>query len=252
MEFVPNSIDGSASLILVGVSLLGAFITAAAGIGGGIVLLAVMATLMPTSAVIPVHGAVQIGANGARAALQRAHIDWRTFVYFGLGSVVGIGIGGSVVVSLPADILRAGLALFILYTVWGPKLRMVSEGKLIIAVIGLIASFLTMFFGATGTFIAGLLNQRGYTPREMVATHSVCMGAQHILKVVTFAVLGFAFAEWVGLIALMMLAAVLGTYLGSLVLNRLPAETFAIGIKAILTLLSLNLLATAAGLYRLI
>ncbi len=236
-------------MILVGVSLLGAFITSAAGIGGGIVLLAVMATLMPTPAVIPVHGAVQIGANAARATLQHAHIDWRTFVYFGLGSIVGIGLGGSVVVALPADILRGGLAIFILYTVWGPKMRLVSEGGLIVALIGLIASFLTMFFGATGTFIAGLLNQRGYSPRELVATHSVCMGSQHILKVVTFGILGFAFADWVGLIALMMLAAVVGTYLGSLVLNRLPATTFATGIKVILTVLALNLLATAFGLY---
>ncbi len=37
-------------------------------------------------------------------------------------------LGGSIVVTLPTDVLRAGLGLFILYTVWGPKLKLVAEG----------------------------------------------------------------------------------------------------------------------------
>ena len=43
-----------------------------------------------------------------------------------------------------------------------------------------------------------------------------------------------------------------GTYLGSLVLNRLPARVFAIGLKTILTVLSINLLASALGLFSLL
>ncbi|NKB49041.1 MAG: TSUP family transporter [Alphaproteobacteria bacterium] len=233
-------------------SFVGGFVTAAMGIGGGVSLLAVMATLMPAAAIIPVHGVVQFGANIARGAILRADIDWRTFIYFAIGSVFGIAIGGSIVVTLPGDILRAGLALFILYTVWGPKMRFVGTGNVILIVIGLVASILTMFFGATGTFISGLLNQRGYDPKGLVATHSACMGAQHALKIVAFGILGFAFADWLGLIVLMLVAISAGTYVGSLVLNRMPARIFAIGLKTILTGLAINLLASALGLYSLV
>lgn len=251
VELLPPGMDTLATGLLVAISFAGAFITAAMGIGGGVIMIAFMATLMPAPAVIPVHGVVQIGANATRAVLQWTHIDWKTSLYFILGSVVGVSIGGSIVVTLPTDILRAGLGLFILYTVWGPKLKFVASGYLSVSLIGLIASILTMFFGATGVFIAGLLQQRGYAPREFVGTHSICMGAQHILKIIVFGFLGFAFVEWLGLIAMMLIGGLVGTVLGSQVLNRLPKAIFAKVLKVILTLLALNLLAMAVGLYSL-
>lgn len=249
MDLAPDSIEAIASVALIAVSFVGSFITAAMGIGGGMVLLATMATLMPAPAIIPVHGVVQLGSNVGRAAILRRDIDWRTFAYFGIGSIFGIAIGGSIVVTLPADILRSGLALFILYSVWGPKMRFVGSGNAILVAIGLVASILTMFFGATGAFVSSLLNQRGYEPRGLVATHSTCMVAQHTLKIFAFGVLGFAFAEWAGLMALMLVSGFAGTYLGSRVLIRLPAESFAWGLKTVLTLLAINLLAAALGLY---
>jgi len=243
--------DALTTSLLVAIAFGGAFITASMGIGGGVIMIAFMATLMPAPAVIPVHGVVQVGANITRGVIQRAHIDWKTSLYFILGSVVGVILGGSIVVTLPTDVLRAGLGLFILYTVWGPKLKLVAEGYFTVLLIGLVASFLTMFFGATGVFIAGLLNQRGYAPQQFIATHAICMGAQHMLKIVVFGFLGFAFADWLGLIVMMLVGGLVGTLLGSLVLNRLPRAVFARGLKLILSLLALNLLAMAAGLYSL-
>ena len=127
----------------------------------------------------------------------------------------------------------------------------VAEGYFSVSLIGLVASFLTMFFGATGVFIAGLLNQRGYAPQQFIGTHAICMGAQHTLKIIVFGFLGFAFADWLGVIVMMLAGGLVGTLLGSLVLNRLPREIFAKGLKLILTLLALNLLAMAAGIYSL-
>lgn len=251
MEFLPPDMDALTTSLLVAIAFGGAFITASMGIGGGVIMIAFMATLMPAPAVIPVHGVVQVGANITRGVIQRAHIDWKTSLYFILGSIVGVILGGSIVVTLPTDVLRAGLGLFILYTVWGPKLKLVAEGYFTVSLIGLVASFLTMFFGATGVFIAGLLNQRGYAPQQFIATHAVCMGAQHMLKIVVFGFLGFAFADWLGLIVMMLAGGLVGTLLGSLVLNRLPRAVFARGLKLILSLLALNLLAMAAGLYSL-
>lgn len=249
MEFFPSSISTAASYVLIVLSFVTSFITAAMGIGGGMVLLAAMASVMPAAAIVPIHGVVQLGSNVGRAGLQRAHIDWRTFAIFAAGTVIGVAIGGSIVVTLEPNVLRAGLAVFILYMLWGPQLRFVGESQWFVAAMGVGASILTMFFGATGAFVTSLLRQRGYTPRELVATHSVCMSAQHTLKLIAFGILGFAFAEWLGLVALMLVSGFAGTWCGSQVLNRLPAKAFGAGLKAILTVLALNLLAMAAGLY---
>ena len=249
MEFLPADIDATAAAALIAATFIGNIISAATGIGGGIILLAVMANLMPAAAIIPIHGVVQLGGNIFRGTIQRAHIDWLTFVWFALGSVVGVAVGGSIVVALPSDILRAGLGLFILYTVWGPKLRFVSEGNFVAVVMGAVSSVLTMFFGATGPFAMALLARRGYTPQQLIGSHSACMAAQHALKIVAFALLGFAFADWLGLVAMLLLASLAGSLIGSYALRRIPAGTFATVLKGVLTLLAANLLAVAFGLY---
>jgi len=252
LDLLPSSMSALAAWSLVAVSFVSSFITAAMGIGGGMVLIATMASLMPAAAIVPIHGVVQLGANAGRAVLQRPHIDWRTFAYFGAGAIVGIAIGGSIVVTLPADTLRLGLGLFILYMVWGPRLPGVGSSQAVVVAFGVGASILTMFFGATGAFVTTMLRRRDYSPRALVATHSVCMTAQHTLKLIAFGVLGFAFAEWLGLVALMLISGFAGTWCGVQVLNRLPAQVFDRLLKAILTLMAVNLLAAALDLYSLV
>jgi uncharacterized membrane protein YfcA len=249
LEFLPTDIDTTAAAALIAATFVGNVISAATGIGGGIILLAVMANLMPAAAIIPIHGVVQLGGNIFRGTIQRAHIDWLTFVWFALGSIVGVAIGGSIVVTLPSDILRGALGLFILYTVWGPKLKFVSEGYFIAVVMGAVSSVLTMFFGATGPFAMALLRQRGYSPQGLIGSHSACMAAQHLLKIVAFGLLGFAFAEWLGLIAMLLLASLAGSLIGSFALRRIPAGTFATVLKVVLSILAANLLAVAFGFY---
>src|SRR3546814_10500919 len=60
---VPADVGLTASVSLIVFSAVTSFITAAAGIGGGIMMVAVMAVLMPAQAVIPVHGVVQVGRS---------------------------------------------------------------------------------------------------------------------------------------------------------------------------------------------
>jgi uncharacterized membrane protein YfcA len=252
LEFLPPDIDTTSAIVLVAATFFGNIISGAMAVGGGVILLAVMANLMPVAAIIPIHGVVQLGGNIFRGTIQRTHIDWLTFVWFAMGSVVGVAVGGSVAVALPADVLRICLGLFILYTVWGPKLKVVGESNLVTVIVGVVSSVLTMFIGATGPFAAALLNQRGYTPQGLVGTHSACMAAQHALKIVAFGILGFAFADWLGLLAMMLVASLAGTLIGSYALRRMTAGTFAIILKVILTVLSVNLLAVALGLYSII
>lgn len=71
---LPDGMSQGVFAALLATSFVGSFITVAFGIGGGALLLAVMATLVPPAALIPTHGVVQIGSNLGRAAVTFRHI----------------------------------------------------------------------------------------------------------------------------------------------------------------------------------
>ena len=246
---LPPGLGELAALGLVGVSFITSMLTAALGIGGGVLLLATMAPLVTPAAVIPVHGVVQLGSNVGRAALQWSRIDWPTFGYFLAGAVVGAGLGGQLAINLPGAWLRIGLGLFILYSVWGPKPTVRRSDRLVNVLMGGFASFLTMFFGATGPFVAASLAARLDNRLVYIGTHAACMTAQHGLKILVFGLLGFAFAPWLPLIVAMIATGFAGTFVGTRLVHKLPEQRFRTGLRLLLTLLALNLLAGGLGLW---
>lgn len=110
-----------------------------------------------------------------------------------------------------------------------------------------ISSFLTMFFGATGPFVATYTKALGLDRHGYVATHGALMTVQHLLKAFVFGFLGFAFGPWVAAILLMVAAGLAGTLLGRLVLNRLTDRYFRHALNILLLLISLRLIWTGVS-----
>jgi len=244
---LPPDVSPLAGIGLVALSLFTSALTAAAGIGGGLVLLSVMASFLPPVIVIPIHGVVQLGSNAGRAVLLRQHIDRAILVPFALGSVLGIVLGAKLFVALPTPVLEIILGLFILACVWLPKLKASRIANRAFVLVGVVGSFVTMFVGATGPFVASFITPERLERHAVVATHATCMSVQHTLKVAAFGFLGFAFLPWVPLLAAMIAAGFLGTMLGRRLLDRLPHHIFARAFKIILTVLAVRLLYAAAS-----
>ena len=233
---------------LLAVSFASSFVTVAFGIGGGAVMLAVLATLLPAPAIVPVHGLVQLGSNAGRAAILLRHAQTGVLVPFTLGALAGVALGGSVVVQLHPAHIQIGVGLFILWSVFtSPPAFLRRSG----ALAGGVSSFLTMFFGGTGPFVASYVRAQGFERTEHVATHASLMTVQHLLKTVAFGILGFAFSDWFWLIALLILTGFLGTLAGRQVLARIDEKLFRTALSAILVVLALRLVyAGAADLWR--
>ena len=236
---LPAAIGWPVALALMAASFCTSLLTAAFGLGGGVVLLGILATLLPPAALIPVHGLVQLGSNAGRAVMLRAAIARDVLLPFLAGSVVGIALGGLVVVELPPAAFRIGIGAFILWSVfWKPPAFIRRSAWLA----GGVSSFLTMFFGATGPFVAAYVKTQGFGRVAYVGTNAACMTAQHLLKVIAFGLLGFAFAEYVGLIAGMIAFGFLGTLTGGRVLMRIDERRFAFVLNAILVVLAARLI----------
>ncbi|MBY4892190.1 sulfite exporter TauE/SafE family protein [Rhodobacteraceae bacterium N5(2021)] len=239
LSLLPEGLSLAAFWITMAASFAGSFITAAFGIGGGGLLLAILASIVPPAALIPVHGVVQAGSNAGRMVMLWREIFWPALPWFAVGTLIGVAIGGAVAVELPPQYVQIGVGAFVIYTVLARAPRWFSRWPLFT---GLISSFLTMFFGATGLFVASFTKSHKLPRHAHVATHATLMTLQHGLKVVAFGVLGFAYADWIWVIALMIGVGLVGTYAGRLVLNRLTDVRFGLTLNILLVLISLRLI----------
>lgn len=241
MNWLPDLIGADTALLLIITSTLTSMLTAAMGIGGGVLLLAVMATIVPPAALIPVHGLVQLGSNGNRALLTRKHIDWSLLRLFLGGALIGAVIAYFVVVQLPVELIQLSVAGFILFLVWGPgfgKQEMRPAG-LVLAGAG--TTLITMFVGATGPLVAAFVHRLGHEKYRTVATFAACMTVQHLLKMLVFGLIGFAFTDWLPLIIVMIAGGFAGTWIGLHILKRVPAERFQVIFRLLVTALALRL-----------
>ena len=231
---------------LCGISFLGSFVTASMGIGGGGLVLATMALFLPPPVLIPLHGVVPLGSNIGRTALMSRHVFFDIVPMFLIGTLLGALVGGQLVVALPVTLLQTVLGIFILYSAWAPRLKARRPTTRTFFYVGAVATFLTMFIGATGPLVAPFIAASCDKRQQVVASHAMLMSIQHGLKIIVFGYLGFSFAPYASLLIGLLAFGFAGTYVGKLVLNRLPEKSFRAGLKIILTILALRLLYGAA------
>jgi uncharacterized membrane protein YfcA len=150
-------------------------------------------------------------------------------------------------VQLPPALLKAGLGCFILWSVWGPDVK--AAGRMAVVGTGVVSTFLTMFFGATGTFVSAMVKTLKLGRLEHVATHSACMVAQHVIKVAVFGLLGFAFGPYLGLIVAMIASGLLGIFVGTRFLIKMNDAIFHKVLAVVLTLLAARLILEGVSAY---
>jgi uncharacterized protein len=244
---LPAGLSPAIAILLIVISFFTSALTAAFGIGGGVAMLGALAGTVPTPMVVAVHGVVQFGSNIGRAVLQRAHVLWRPVAIFTIGSIVGAALGAAVFVALSEKLLLALLGGFILFMTWMPKPKIPGLESTGMLIGGFIATFVTIFVGATGPFVQALFLPLGLDKKTLVASHAACNVIQHGLKVVAFGWLGFNFCDWLPLMVAMIATGFMGTWLGTRLLETMPEELFKTVLKWLLTVLALDLLRRAAG-----
>lgn len=241
--FLPEGLGAGPAALLVAASFFTSALTAAFGVGGGVAMLALMGLFVPVAALIPVHGAVQLGSNTGRAWHQRAHVRRDVFGPFVAGSLVGGIAGASFVVQLPDAVLKLVLGAFIIAVTWTRIPGFDRLGRAGLALGSTVTAFATMFVGATGPLLSAFFAQVLPDDRKaLVATHAAGMTVQHFLKIVVFGLAGFAFAQWLPLVAAMIASGYLGTVYGSAWLERLPEASFRRWFRIGLTLLALDMI----------
>ena len=218
--------------ILTGTSFITSFMTAAIGVGGGIGLLAVMPQFLPISAVIPLHGLIQLVSNCSRFVFDYKSAKIEILPKYIIGCLVGGFIGYFFIGKFPEKYLSLILGVFLLAITWT---KIVSHLGFMIknfAIVGFFQTFLSLFVAVTGLISQPILMKMNMNKNEVIVTHAMQMSVLHGLKVAAFVIAGFAFMDYADLIIIMIIASTIGSYLGGFLRDRISQRVGAILLKA--------------------
>ena len=239
VNYLPPGLGFWSALFICLASGFTSLVSAVAGVGGGTILLGLLSQLLPVSALIPVHGVIQLGSNIFRTVLLFKHASMTILVPFIIGSIVGSISSSVLVLQLPVWAIQLGIGLFILYTIF---FRVPEFGKGHILFAGSLSGFLTMLFGATGPFVGAFIRTLNLKSTQHIATQAALMSFQHLIKLIVFGFLGFAFAPYMPLLSVMLICAFIGTYTGRFILFQIDQSLFRKILNTVLILLALRLI----------
>lgn len=240
-------VDGWLLLGLSAASFVTTFLSVALAMGGGLMLLAILAMFFPPAVLIPIHTLVQLGVGASRIFLMWRYILWNTLLPFTMGAALGAFAGAQIFITLPAALLYGGLSVFIVTVTWLPALGRFGPERGRFALLGLGATFLGMFVSATGTLVSPFVAAASPDRRNHSATLAVLMTVVHIMKIAAFGALGVGIGAYLPLVAAMIATAAAGSWLGRAVLNRMEESWYRIAFKVVMTVLSVRLMWVALG-----
>jgi uncharacterized membrane protein YfcA len=211
------------------------------GLAGGMTLLAVMLLFYEPLVAIPLHGAIQLVSNASRTWIQRRHVERGIVGRYAL-LLLPMGFAGLIIAKqLSPPLARAGIGLFVLAATWTPGLLLLgahperAERNRRFLLLGAVVGLLNTTVGATGPLIAPFFLNLGLARQQVVGTMAACQALGHLAKLVVFGAAGFAFARFAAPLLLLALLVVLGTWVGSRLLDRVSERGFVWLYKALLT-----------------
>lgn len=229
-------------LLLMLFAFLTSLLTAVMGLGGGLILIALMPGLLPPIAIIPVHAATQLVSNTSRALFAWNDIRWEFLLSFLIGSIVGGLLATKIATLINLEYLPLLIAAFILFNVWGGGIRLPTSAKGEFLTIGFVQTGMGMLSGTTGPLAQSTLVRKGLERDAIVATSAVFMSITHLIKLALFGFIGFSFAEYWLIMLAMIVAVIAGTWVGTRLRHRVPNEQFRTAVKWLLTLLAVRII----------
>ncbi|MBP9490811.1 MAG: sulfite exporter TauE/SafE family protein [Aliarcobacter sp.] len=217
-------------------------VAAIVGIGGGMMLIAILPSFLATNALIPIHGLTQVSSNLSRAYFGYKDIEFSVVPKFLLGSILGIVFFAGILSLISLDYVPLFIGIYILLSLWSEKFNEKIKKYENYYIVGFFQTGLSMVVGATGPLTMTLLFKDFKNKDKVVATGALLMSITHFLKIVVFIYFGFLFFDYIGIIVCMIFGAILGSYVGTKLRNRIDGKKFAIILKIMLTFLAINLI----------
>ncbi len=234
------------SIIHYGLLLFGSFLATLTGsllgLGGGFIILGLLALLLPVTVMIPVLAGVLACIDLNRAFAFRSHLHTPIFYPFVLGCVVGVSAGAMLFISLPDRALGTGLALLILLSMAYPAGRVRWQLKYPFLWIGTLHSFFSTMFGYGGVFQAAML-QTTLGNLQITATLATSFLVLELMKIGSYAMGGFDYQPYLGIVVAAACGALPASLIGRRMAHKVTTTFYRTAQKVIVGLIAINILA---------
>ena len=223
-------------------SFLTSTVAGVVGIGGGMMLIAILPSFLPLNALIPVHGLTQMSSNLSRAVFGYKDVQFEVIPKFLLGSAIGIGIFAGILNFISLEYVPLFIGAYILLSLWSEKFNEKIKRYESYFLAGFFQTGLSMVVGATGPLTMTLLLKDYQDKDKVVATGAALMSITHILKVFVFMYFGFVFFDYIGVFIAMIIGAVAGSWAGTQLRDKIDGKKFILILKVLLSALAIHVI----------
>ena len=229
--------------ILLGIiSFFTSTIAGVVGLGGGMILIAVLPSFLPINAIVPVHGLTQMSSNLSRAIFGWRDVKVEVIPKFLIGSILGVSFFAGILYFISLEYVPLFIGLYILLSLWSTKFNEKIERFESYVLIGFVQSGLSIVVGATGPIATTLLVKDYNDKHTVIATAAALKSITHTLKVFAFMIFGFVFFEYIGVLTGMIIGAVAGSWAGTKLRDVIDGKKFMIALKVLLSLMAIKLI----------
>ena len=243
------------NIILVSAALLTSMLSAMIGMGGGIILLGLMAILIPHGyLVIALHGMIQLIGNGTRAYVFKSAIKNKIILKYFLGSLIGLSFSIIIVLFLikfynvktanevQFDYLKPLIGFYIIWFIYLRRKNQSNKPNNFFMV-GIIGGLTSIFVGAVGPLIAPFFLKDQLNKENIIANKAACQIITHLGKVPIFIFFfDVNYFKYTNLLLPLMISVYVGTNLGKKLLGYIPENIFKLVFKVSLTIIALRLI----------
>ena len=239
--------------------ILSAFITssisAVLGMGGGIILLGIMAVIIPEGyKVIALHGMVQLFSNTTRTYVFRKYVKTQLIKQFFNGALIGISFSVGIIITLiyyfdvqsaneiKVEVLKPFIGFFIVWNLFlkGPKKAKIVKS---FVPVGLVAGLSSIFVGAVGPLIAPFFLVKSFNKEHIIANKAAAQMITHLSKIPLFIYFfNMDYTAELKILIPLILAVYVGTSFGKKILYFIPELLFKKLFKITLFIISIRLI----------
>jgi len=223
--------------------------------GGGIILLGIMAIIIPEGyKVIALHGMVQLFSNTTRSFVFKNYLKKNLLIQFFIGAIIGVGISALIILMLiyyfdvssanqiKVEVLKPVIGLFIVWNLFlkGPKKEKKSDSFI---PVGLVAGLSSIFVGAVGPLIAPFFLGKNLNKENIIANKAASQMITHISKIPLF--IYFFNMDYIAEIRILLpliFAVYIGTNFGKKILSFIPEKLFKKIFKITLFVIAIRLI----------
>jgi uncharacterized membrane protein YfcA len=216
-------------LLLFSAALITSFISGVLSMAGGMILMGIFSFFLAVPAAMMLHGITQTFSNGSRVWWYRHHIRKVVLIPYTLGAFIILSIFSVTAFVPAAGLIFLLIGLFPFLAQMLPKsFNLDIEQPKTAFLSGLVVTLTQMLAGASGPVLDIFYLQSKLTKEEILGTKAVTQTLGHILKLIYYGSLmmstGNNLNSW--LITTVIAAALLGNFLGSLIVKRISDVQF--------------------------